>query len=59
MHRDDGQDERPVFCRSSAVDPDAPEDGPSIEEEAQVFAAAMLMPARLVRERVLGGCGAV
>ena len=48
-----------VFCRSSAVQPDeqdarrpgAPEPMPDadIEEEASAFAAALLMPARLVR----------
>jgi hypothetical protein len=48
-----------VFCRSSTVEP-APEgepepSTPSIEEEAQVFAAAMLMPAHLIRERYHSG----
>ena len=48
--------ERSLFCRSTAVqadeqpDPKAPPpDLPDIEEEASVFAAALLMPARLVR----------
>ena len=49
MHRDGGRDERAVFCRSATVGPDAPPDGPNIEEEAQVFAAALLMPAHLVK----------
>jgi hypothetical protein len=52
MHR---SDERSLFCRSTTVQPDEqPEQGaaaeiPDIEEEASVFAAALLMPARLIR----------
>ena len=52
MHR---SGERSLFCRSRTVQPDErPEDGPNatlpdIEEEASVFAAALLMPARLIR----------
>lgn len=53
MHRDH---HRSVFCRSTSIDPDlaaAPAGGPArsadIEEEASVFAAALLMPAWLVR----------
>ncbi len=48
--------ERSLFCRSTAVQADEqpdpntpPPDLPDIEEEASVFAAALLMPARLVR----------
>lgn len=53
MHRDGADDHRGVFCRSTTVEPppegEAEPPTPSIEEEAQVFAAAMLMPAHLVR----------
>jgi hypothetical protein len=51
LHR--GADERAVFCRSGSVAPDAqtPEQIPPAEDEANVFAAAMLMPARLVQEQ--------
>jgi hypothetical protein len=51
LHRDIG---RSLFCRSSAVQPeeqarpDTPPP-PDIENEASVFAAALLMPAALVR----------
>src|SRR5205085_2292020 len=49
LHRDD---ERPVYCRSTSVDPD---EGrpliPPAEDQANAFAAAVLMPARLVREQ--------
>jgi hypothetical protein len=51
LHRDRG---RSLFCRSTTVQPeererpDAPP-RPDIEEEASVFAAALLMPAALVR----------
>lgn len=55
LHRDGGHDERPVFCRSATVGPDVDPGGPDIEEEAQVFAAALLMPARLVREHYRPG----
>ena len=52
MHR---SGRRAVFCRSATVEPPRedetqPPETPRIEEEAQAFAAAMLMPARLVRE---------
>lgn len=52
MHRGG---ERSLFCRSTTVQPDEqPEQGvaldiPDIEEEASVFAAALLMPAHLIR----------
>ena len=55
MHRNGSE---AVFCRSGTVEPEAdPQAGadaaapnvPCIEQEAQVFAAALLMPARLVR----------
>lgn len=52
MHR---SDERSLFCRSTTVQPDEqPEQGaaieiPDIEKEASVFAAALLMPAHLIR----------
>jgi hypothetical protein len=52
MHRGG---ERSLFCRSATVQPDEhPEQGaaeeiPDIEEEASVFAAALLMPAHLLR----------
>jgi len=52
LHRDG---ERDLFCRSSHVDPEdlkTPTEDPNvpdIEEEASVFAAALLMPARLMR----------
>lgn len=48
MHRDD---DRAVFCRSKAIQPDVDveEDAPDIEDEASAFAAALLMPAELVR----------
>jgi IrrE N-terminal-like domain len=48
MHRDD---ERTVFCRSKTVQPDedADENAPDIEEEASIFAAALLMPAEMLR----------
>ena len=53
-----------LFCRSTTVEP--PREGeaeppgtPEIEEEAQVFAAAMLMPARLIRDHYRAGMAAV
>ena len=56
MHRDGGHDQRPVFCRSATVGPDVAEaTGSDTEEEAQIFAAAMLMPARLVRQHYKRG----
>jgi hypothetical protein len=55
LHRHGGQG---VFCRSSAVDADdatpnadAREQPAEPEEEANVFAAAVLMPAELIREQ--------
>jgi hypothetical protein len=49
LHRDA---ERPVYCRSTSVDPDdARPPIPPPEDQANVFAAAVLMPARLVREQ--------
>src|SRR4051795_10096383 len=44
MHRDH---ERTVFCRSKTVQPEegADESAPDVEEEASMFAAALLMPA--------------
>jgi hypothetical protein len=52
LHRD--ADERAVFCRKGSIEPDpAQERGPlpPAEDEANVFAAAVLMPARLVQEQ--------
>ena len=48
LHRDH---DRPLFCRSTIVQPDeeTDEDTPDIEEEASAFAAALLMPAELLR----------
>jgi IrrE N-terminal-like domain len=51
LHRDA---ERAVFCRSGSIEPDAAlTRAPLIpaEDEANVFAAAVLMPARLVEEQ--------
>jgi hypothetical protein len=51
MHRD--AEERNVFCRAASIEPaDAKARAPlpPAEDEANVFAAAVLMPARLVRE---------
>jgi hypothetical protein len=45
--------ERGAFCRSTSVDPRPPEERPPlprIEEEANAFAAAVLMPARLLQQ---------
>jgi hypothetical protein len=58
MHR---TDHGAVFCRSSTVEPEDGSAGahpevPLLEQEAQVFAAAMLMPAWLVREHYSPGC---
>ena len=52
LHR--GVEERAVFCRSGSIEPDpskAREPLPPAEDEANGFAAAVLMPARLVREQ--------
>lgn len=47
-----------IFCRSQTVQPELPAfDVPPIEEEAQVFSAAMLMPEHLMRERCAPGGG--
>lgn len=46
--------ERGVFCRAASVEPEAPHARPAIppaESEANVFAAAVVMPARLIREQ--------
>jgi IrrE N-terminal-like domain len=59
MHRDRHD---PVYCRSTIVeaaeapDPDERPPLPSHEEEANAFAAALLMPARLVQEHYEPGC---
>jgi hypothetical protein len=50
LHRDA---ERAVFCRSGTIGPEATQARtplPPAEEEANVFAAAVLMPAPLIRE---------
>lgn len=48
LHRDV---ERPVFCRSGSIDPSERSTAlPPPEEQANAFAAAVLMPARLMRE---------
>jgi hypothetical protein len=51
LHR--GNEERPVFCRSGSIAPDAQtrEQIPAAEDEANLFAAAVLMPARLVQQQ--------
>lgn len=51
LHRGD---ERNLFCRSSAVEPTPSANRPPLplpEEQANAFAAALLMPARLVQEQ--------
>jgi len=51
LHRDV---ERAVFCRATSIEPDASqtrEPLPPVEDEANLFAAAVLMPARLVQEQ--------
>ena len=51
LHRDV---ERNVFCRASAIEPFTPEQRPPLppaEEQANSFAAALLMPARLIEEQ--------
>jgi hypothetical protein len=50
LHRHD----RPIFCRSTMVEPAATAeraDLPPHEEQANAFGAALLMPARLMREQ--------
>jgi hypothetical protein len=49
LHRDA---ERPVFCRPGSIEPDTREQRPPLppaEEQANAFAAALLMPARLIQ----------
>jgi hypothetical protein len=51
LHRDA---ERNVFCRSGTIEPDTPPQRPPLpprEEQANAFAAALLMPAHLIREQ--------
>jgi hypothetical protein len=51
LHRDA---ERAVFCRSGSIEPDAALTRaplPPTEDEANVFGAAVLMPARLIQEQ--------
>lgn len=46
--------ERAVFCRAGSIDPEPREGRPPLapaEEEANAFAAAMLMPARLLQQQ--------
>ena len=49
LHR---ESEQPVFCRAASVDAPSQEQSllPAPEEQANAFAAALLMPARLVEE---------
>jgi hypothetical protein len=52
LHRD--AEERAVYCRAGSIEPNATEERPPLprsEDEANVFAAAVLMPARLVQEQ--------
>jgi hypothetical protein len=54
LHRD--ADERAVFCRSGSIEPDVAgrrESLPPTEDEANLFAAATLMPARLIQEQYI------
>ena len=56
LHRDV---ERAVFCRAASIEPDASQTRellPPVEDEANVFAAAVLMPARLIQEQYVR-CG--
>jgi hypothetical protein len=51
LHRD--AEERPVFCRAGSIEPTDTKTRapiPPAEDEANVFAAAVLMPAQLVKE---------
>lgn len=43
--------DKAVYCRADAVAEGDGHPPPGIEEEANVFAAALLMPAQLIRER--------
>lgn len=57
LHRD--AEERAVFCRKGSIEPDPAQARgplPPAEDEANVFAAAVLMPARLVKEQYVR-CG--
>jgi hypothetical protein len=52
LHR--GIEEHAVFCRAASIEPDPSENRPPLpptEDEANVFAAATLMPAPLVQEQ--------
>lgn len=54
LHR--GADEASVFCRSGSIEAEATEATPlgaSPEQEANLFAATLLMPAQLLREQYL------
>jgi hypothetical protein len=53
LHRD--ADERAVFCRSGSIaaDVETPDIASPAEDEANAFAAAILMPARLVQQQYL------
>lgn len=53
LHRDA---EHAVYCRASVIDAELETDGPLLpapEEEANAFAAAVLMPAPLIREEYI------
>jgi hypothetical protein len=47
MHRSPGQ--QSLFCRHGTVDPEREVERPSVEAEADAFAAALTMPADLIR----------
>ena len=51
LHR---REHQPVYCRPTVIDADAVADRPPLpptEEEANAFAAALLMPAAMIREQ--------
>jgi len=53
LHRDA---EHAIFCRSSSIEPQAPPTKtpvPPSEDQANMFAAGVLMPARLIQEQYL------
>jgi hypothetical protein len=53
LHR---ESKRGVFCRSGSIEPEAPQSRiplPPAEDEANVFAAALLMPAHLIQEQYI------
>jgi IrrE N-terminal-like domain len=52
LHRHGGEN---VYCRSAVIDAPDPEGPPEPEEQANEFAAAVLMPAGLIREQY-GAC---